>query len=106
MDDQKIGTDHSMARFEQRLRVRGASAAGAVHVLRSLRSPATGPWVKQPSLSPERTSIMKTITRIIRTALYTTTAKAADVPRTALSNAPENPSGHAGSQERPAGYYQ
>ncbi|MEO9904591.1 MULTISPECIES: hypothetical protein [Alphaproteobacteria] len=37
MDNLKTGTDHIEIPFEQRLRFRGASAAGAVHVLRSLR---------------------------------------------------------------------
>tara|TARA_E500000318_G_scaffold45176_1_gene42669 strand:- start:7774 stop:8040 length:267 start_codon:yes stop_codon:yes gene_type:complete len=70
MDKLKTGTDHIEIQFEQRLRFRGASAAGAVHVLRSLRAtdpsaPVSGNRNKQSKTSvsqtAERTSVVKKI---------------------------------------------
>lgn len=97
MDDLKTGTNHSETTFEQRLRVRGASAAGAAHVLRSLRSadiPApchghlNGRRTTPASHTPIRTSIMK---KIFHAALFAAVASVATVTGIAQANSADAP---------------
>ena len=105
MNNRISGTDHITAQFEQRLRFRGESAAGAIDTLRSLRSGAPetmhpGPMDERRN-SPagpiqEKTSGMKNILKAIGAALFATGASATKIARTAVLNAPGNPSGHAG----------
>ena len=83
MDNRKSGTDHVTASFEHRLRFRGASAAGAIHVLRSIRpaDPSTSfignrdHRLKTPALpKADRTSIANKILKIFSAVLFGTPA--------------------------------
>ena len=83
MDNRKSGTDHVTASFEHRLRFRGASAAGAIHVLRSIRpaDPSTSfignrkQRLKTPA-SPkvDKASIANKVLKIFSAVLFGTAA--------------------------------
>lgn len=96
----KTDTDDTEIPFEHRLRFRGASAAGAVHVLRLLRSPDPSAFNVEDRGKRLKPQTPNTAFRAnVMTALFAAVAAAVAALRTALSTAPAHPSGHAGLQE-------